>query len=175
MERMGRLGMGKAPNDPSWARLLALALSGKGDAVGCNAVLRKIAARSPTAYDQNAYAWDSLIIGVHDDRVLAAARSAVNAARNSHTLNTLAAVQAARGEVDAARATLVAAVDLASDGVPRASDWMIMGQIAQQLGYRVAAYSMYQRVHDDRGAGQGVYALAQRWLSELATAPAAAP
>ncbi len=175
LERLARSKMAADPTQLPWKRTLAIALSGAGDAVGGNALLRKVADETESAYDENAFAWDALIIGVHDDDVLAAARSAVANGRGNATLNTLAAVQAARGELSAARATLIEAVDADDSSRPRLADWLVMGRIAQELDYPDLARSIYERLPDDHGAGQGSYALAQRWLSELAAAPGAAP
>ncbi len=175
LERLARAELAKNPGDISMTYNLARALCGQGNGVNCNKALHdltQMTAASPMFL--NEWAWQSLVIGEHGDEVLTAAQTIARRDGSAGVLNTLAAVQAARGEVEDARSTLLRGIE-AGNGQPDEADWLVQGRIAQDLGYDDTARTMYGRVAHDWDDGINSYALAQRWLSEMAAAPAAAP
>jgi hypothetical protein len=120
----------------------------------------------------NDAAWFALFAGRPDDAAVAQATKAVTASgRNDHTLNTLAAVHAARGEIAAAHAALVESIE--SQPLPpsqHAPSWLVLGRIAAVVGETDSAAAHYRRIiaiaATDENA-RSVAPLAKRWLAEL--------
>lgn len=166
VERLAHTVLAKSPDDELAEMLLADAITASGKGASANKRLAKVAhAAGASPQARNAWVWHSVVIGKHDDDVLAVAKSVVADADTHGMINSLAAVQAARGEVDDARATLLRALD--KDGAPPSlADWLVMGRIAQEVGYPDVARKIYARAKEHDGP-TGNYALAQQWLGEI--------
>lgn len=136
-------------------------------AEGCRDLYRQASEQRPSVPLYNDFAWQSLIAGDASDATDVAAIKAVIVGRGAASLNTLAAVQAARGHLKQAYETLLSAVDEA--GLVRASDLLVLGRIAAGAGYPTRARELYSRV-EPLGRPENPttnWALAQRWLREL--------
>ena len=83
--------------------------------------------------------------------------------------NTLAVVEAERGELHSAKTNGWKAMELDHRGKPSGADWYVVGRIAEQLGLRDDALSAYKRVAPNpRESFPTPYELAQRRMRALA-------
>lgn len=99
-----------------------------------------------SAADKNNYAW--WMLGEKRDlkAALDFAQAAVREAGTPEQLNTLAAIEAERGDLGLARAHIVKAIDARVENAPANSDWYVIGRIYEQLGLRADAIAAYRRL-----------------------------
>ncbi len=125
---------------------------------------RWIATNKGGAGAYNAQAWRSLYVGV-TEKDLEHALKAVNASPNVvGFLNTLAAVEVALGHTADAQEHLVRSIDLRPGKKVVASDWYVIGRIAEQLGLIEEAKAAYANV------GPGVKSLGANTEARLVEA-----
>jgi tetratricopeptide (TPR) repeat protein len=126
------------------------------------------------AYEHNTAAWLRLFTGADLPRALELARKSVGPDRARAAdgeLNTLAAVEAEVGDVDAAFVDGQLAMEKAGRAVPSPADWYLYGRIAEQLGLRDDAIAAYRRVADDSWYQHDAHGLARLRLARLGAGP----
>jgi hypothetical protein len=127
-----------------------------------------------TPVDLNDVAWGRL--GTNDDLegALQLVRRAIQARNSAAFVNTLAALEAERGDLDAAVHDNWKAMELAGTVEPLASDWYVAGRIYEQLELTGDATAAYKRIAPSTDVGVTLYSLAQRRLAAM-RAPRVAP
>ena len=119
--------------------------------------------------DLNTLAWLGLFTGdTGDDAIAAANRSLANQEHHS-TLNTLAALRAARGELSDARSLLLRSIQARGHDHLEDADWLVHGRIAAAYGYTGEARRAYRKLKKPPVGSSlmSSYELAQRWLKKL--------
>jgi tetratricopeptide (TPR) repeat protein len=128
-----------------------------------------------TAFDLNSVAWMRLGYSADLDAALALVRKASPLAPTSPAIiNTRAAIEAERGDLDEAVHDNWKAVELSGHIEPAEDDWYVAGRIYEQLGLTADALATYKRIARSNDTGVTAYSLAQRRLAALA-APRKAP
>jgi tetratricopeptide (TPR) repeat protein len=126
-------------------------------------------ARHPgaTPADLNGVAWAQL--GTNDDlgAALQLVRKAIQARNSASFVNTLAAIEAERGDVDAAVHDNWKVMELAGTVEPLDSDWYVAGRIYEQLGLATDAAAAYKRIAPSTDVGVTLPSLAQRRLAAM--------
>ncbi|HET7503076.1 MAG TPA: tetratricopeptide repeat protein, partial [Kofleriaceae bacterium] len=129
---------------------------------------------SPTADVENLnyVAWYRLGQGGDLTAALELARRAVEKLpRSSGVVNTLAAIEAERGELDRAVHDNWKAMELSNAFEPLPADWYVEGRILEQLGLTADATAAYKRVPaPEYDQLLSTHALAQRRLAALGVA-----
>jgi tetratricopeptide (TPR) repeat protein len=117
----------------------------------------------------NNQAWHSVFAGTVTDKELGYALRAVTAEPDGVPgLNTLAALHAEIGHTEDARETLVKVLALRPGGAPHASDWYVIGRIAEQLSLPDEARAAYAHItKPEKPRGGTEYELAQKRLKGL--------
>jgi tetratricopeptide (TPR) repeat protein len=124
-----------------------------------------------TARWLNAVAWAQLGAGGDLTTGLGLARRALQAEPRSYGIvNTVAALEAAAGELEAARADNWKAIAQRPRGEPLDPDWYVAGRIDEQLGLTADAIAAYNRVGKSPGSFS-TYDFAQQRLAALRHAP----
>jgi tetratricopeptide (TPR) repeat protein len=125
-----------------------------------------------TAEDINYVAWYRLGMGGDLTPALELARKAVDKAPRSYgSVNTLAAIEAERGELDGAIRDNWKAMALRNSADPEGGDWYVVGRIEEQLGLAADAAAAYKRVTKPKfDQLLSIYTLAQRRLAALGAA-----
>jgi tetratricopeptide (TPR) repeat protein len=99
---------------------------------------------------------------------LALARRAIQTEPTSPAiLNTLAAIEAERGDLDDAVHDNWKAIDHSGAVEPAEHDWYVAGRIYEQLGLTADALAAYRRIPRSTGGGATTYSLAQRRLAAM--------
>ncbi|TMQ10175.1 MAG: tetratricopeptide repeat protein [Deltaproteobacteria bacterium] len=125
-----------------------------------------------TPQDFNYVAWYRLGGGGDLTSALELARKGVDKLpRNANVVNTLAAIEAERGELDAALQDNWRALSLRDTAQPTDGDWYVVGRIEEQLGLAADAAAAYRRVtRPPNGGLLDTYTLAQRRLAAMRAA-----
>ncbi|HSS02059.1 MAG TPA: DUF3857 domain-containing protein [Kofleriaceae bacterium] len=100
-------------------------------------------------------------------RVAAAVLARTADADRTMAVNTLAAIEAERGDLDAAVHDNWKAMELAGTVEPLAGDWYVAGRIYEQLGLAADAAAAYKRIAPSTVVGVTPYSLAQRRLAAM--------
>lgn len=161
----------------------ALVVIGSGDAALADALDKPAFAASATellALANAAPAGDWPVVILREDNHIAlddldaALKHAVQGVgpdkskADSYLLNTLAAIEAERGDLAAAKADEWKAMEVGARAKPDSGDWYVVGRIAEQLGLREDAIGAYRRVLRRPGLPfPDSYDLAQRRLKKL--------
>ncbi|MGO9767178.1 MAG: DUF3857 domain-containing protein [Myxococcaceae bacterium] len=136
------------PADEIAPRTLVAVEYSKGDVAGARklAEARRAGGRA-TVLDYNQLAWDGLVLGLANDDIYECAQRAsqLTNGKNSAVLNTYAAVSAATGRPAEARKLLLETLAAGGDAPLRASDWLVLGLIAEQYGLTDAAKSAFDK------------------------------
>jgi hypothetical protein len=85
----------------------------------------------------------------------------------SRVLNTLAAIEAASGDVGRAAADTKASMDSIPGRPPRDADWFVAGLIDEQLGLTDDAIAAYRRITQPSVDPTSTYVYAQKRLAAL--------
>jgi tetratricopeptide (TPR) repeat protein len=124
-----------------------------------------------TARWLNAVAWAQLGAGGDLTKGLGLARRALQAEPRSYGIvNTVAALEAAAGELEAARADNWKAIAQRPRGEPADPDWYVAGRIDEQLGLTADAVAAYSRIARSPGSSS-TYDFAQQRIAALRRAP----
>jgi tetratricopeptide (TPR) repeat protein len=104
-----------------------------------------------TPGDRNELAWSALFHDAVSPQMLDQARRAAELTQRHayHILHTLAALQAERGQLAEAHATLIEGIE-ANGGEAVPEDHYVLGRIAEQLGLGAAAMVEYRQVTNSR-------------------------
>lgn len=124
--------------------------------------------------DHNSAAWIRLFTDDDLPGALDLARKAAGPDRTRAqypALNTLAAVEAELGDLRAAKLDAWQSMENIGRATPESPDWLIHGQIAEQLGLRDDAIASYRRVRKHSRYHHDSHALAQRRLARLGAKP----
>jgi hypothetical protein len=99
------------------------------------------------AHDYNEVAWNRLVLGLADADAYEAGKRAsqLTEGKNWALLNTHAAVSAAAGHPEEARKLLLETLASRGDERLHASDWLVVGLIAEQYALPGAARSAFQK------------------------------
>lgn len=162
------------PDDPNLPARKAYVLGKLGRVEEMDALMVDLVARGkvhPTDY--NNLAWSQVVRGKIDARTLDYARRGIlgDGATTAAGFHTLATVLAETGRTAEALDVLRKAVALREEEAPTASEWYVLGRIAEQLGEIPAARTYYQRVEaekteEDQGP-DSCLALARRRMALL--------
>jgi thioredoxin-like negative regulator of GroEL len=157
------------PEDAMGLKHMAEVASEMGRCAEARKDLKKlIDAGTIDAQGLNSYAWCALSAGpVTDDDVAQARRSVDETKRmNYAALNTLAMLQAERGQLDGAMDTLRESVP--AGGTVRDADWLVMGRLAEAYGFREAAKKAYGRIEKPKHVMAGdSWSLAQARMAAM--------
>lgn len=127
-----------------------------------------------TPMDYNNLAWSSLAGRVTDaDLELARKATTMTSRKNPASLNTLAALDAARGLCLEARNTELEAMSLMGKTEPAYMDWYVFGRILEDYGETGDALATYDKIHDEAAptGANSVSALAGRRVLLLRGSP----
>jgi tetratricopeptide (TPR) repeat protein len=119
--------------------------------------------------DYNQHAWTAIFAKEDLEKAIEEARHAVTKAPNSYAiLNTLAVLYAEHGQSTEAREALLQSVEKHEDDDIEASDWYVVGRIAENYGINDAAIEAYQNIEkpEERVSGT-TWELAQARLKGL--------
>jgi len=180
LARAGKLAEAKAlaqakvaadPASKQWSMTLAELAMREGDVAGAAALLKPLVSAGIDAAANN-LAWYELFVEKASDETERIAQRAVDRdvriggdAIAHASLNTLTMIQLERGHWTDAVTTLKRTIIDATDVSP--ADWLLVGRLAEGLGYRDAAKKAYARVpKEDEPASS--WELAQRRLTKLA-------
>jgi tetratricopeptide (TPR) repeat protein len=135
-----------------------------------------VAASDATARDLNIVAWLHLAFDASPDEALAIAKAAsqrAGANASGALQNTLAAALAHADQPWEAWQALQQSIDAQPGRQPDATDWYVLGRIAEDYGLRDDAIADYQRATPDEATvyGDSGWDLAQRALARLKAAP----
>ncbi len=122
--------------------------------------------------DDNMHAWISLFLDDADDAALAAAKRAVaqDKREDAASLNTLAAVHAARGELHEAYQVWAESLRVRGNTELTDADWVVYGKILAGYGFDEAAAAAYANVDkpkEELGIATSSWRLAQLWRKQL--------
>ncbi len=163
-------GLRKAdPQDKDLKRLQLRSLLWRLDIAGAERFIRE-EKWQPSASEYNSLAWTSLFQPSVSDQALEYARKAVNLTKSGERaiLHTLAALYAATGRFEDARAQMDRCLELTIDGEPENEDWYVFGRIAEGYGFPVSARSAYLKVLPSAFPDPtSTWELAQKRLAEL--------
>lgn len=157
------------PQDKGLKRLQLRSLVDRRDPAAIEQFLRG-EGWQPDGSEYNAIAWLGLFAPAVNDQALEYARKSVNLTKseNRAALHTLAALYAATGRYEDARALMEKCLALTIDGQPKDYDWYVFGMIAEGYGFPDSARSAYLKVkpptYPDR---LSTWELAQRRLAGL--------
>jgi len=124
-----------------------------------------------TPRELNLAAWLRLSAGRDTDVALDQATHAVLGNPAAGYLNTLAAIEAERGDLGRAVADNWKALAERPTREPDAADWYVTGRILEQLGLASDAVSAYRKIARDDELWGGAYELAARRLAALRVKP----
>jgi predicted Zn-dependent protease len=164
------------PNDKLVQRGMATLAMARGRCADARRALKPLLdGKMVDAQVRNEYAWCALAAGPVSDDDVAQARLAVDETGRARTgvLNTLAMLQAERGQLDAARDTLREALPA---GWPvREGDWLVIGRIAEAAGLVDEARRAYAHIPAPAGRrDEDVRVVAERRRAGLGGSSAAA-
>jgi tetratricopeptide (TPR) repeat protein len=119
--------------------------------------------------DYNQHAWTAIFAKQDLEKAIEEARHAVTKAPESYAiLNTLAVLYAEHGQSTEAREALLQSVDKHEDDAIEASDWYVVGRIAENYGITDAAVEAYQNIEKPKEHVSGTtWELAQARLQGL--------
>jgi tetratricopeptide (TPR) repeat protein len=164
--------LGKNPDDRDAMALRIVVASARGqpgEAVKRGDALASRAAA--TADDLNLAAWTRLTEGADLDVAIDLARRALERRGDAYpVLNTLAAIEAERGELGLAMQDNWKAMGADAARPPRPADWYVTGRVLEQLGLVDDAVAAYKRIPRSVDLGGSVSELAARRLGALAAA-----
>ncbi|BDG03094.1 DUF3857 domain-containing protein [Anaeromyxobacter oryzae] len=158
------------PEDVEPLRWLRRAAGAAGDADGVlRAGGRVIASGRAEPDDWNEVAWAALFRDPLAPESLEHARKAVllTQEKSAAVLHTLAMVHAERGDASEALQVLVKAIAARNGREPSASDWLVVGRVAEHYGLIDEAVAAYGRVTPSKGDTLGSHLLAARRLEKL--------
>jgi hypothetical protein len=157
------------PQDKDLKRLQLRSLLWRRDLAGAERFIRE-ENWQPSASEYNSLAWVSLFEPAVRDQDMEYARKAVNLTKSGDRaiLHTLAALYAATGRFEDARAQMDRCLELTIDGEPENEDWFVFGRIAEGYGFPVSARSAYLKVLPSAFPDPiSTWELARRRLAEL--------
>ena len=118
--------------------------------------------------DYNQHAWTSIFAGHDLQKAIEEARHAALSAPESHAiLNTLAVLYAENGNSSEAREALLDSVEKHDGDELEASDWYVVGRIAENYGIHDAAREAYQKITRPQRVSGTTWELAQGRLKAL--------
>jgi tetratricopeptide (TPR) repeat protein len=170
----------RSADDPKALAALALAAQGRGDYDATEQLLRRLAENGKATPAQlNQLAWLLLVRGRAGDEAIELAQRA-----NSHSgyksypaLHTLASLYAEVGKTAEAYKVILQALEAKDNGAPSASDWYVLGRLAEQYGLPDTARRLYARVGapaEGEGEPLSSHHLAQLRLAALGVPAATA-
>ena len=158
------------PNGEARARRLLDWLRADLDAAADEDAFRKVWSGGPTAPREAIRAAAAVLARTTDaDRAMAVAARCPSTRPDLQLacLETLAAAEAERGDLDAAVHDHWKVMELAGTVEPHASDWYVAGRIYEQLGLTGDAAAAYKRIAPSTDAGETPYSRAQRRLAAM--------
>jgi len=155
----------------AYEMLYAVAARRKDYAAAAAQIAHTIDELTPTDADYDTAAWIALFTASDYDKAIENAQKATagqmtrSKSRYFHTLATLYAVT---GKTVEAREALLKSMDARNADAPNASDWLVLGLIAENYGVRDFAASAYKRVEPPAiETPVSTFAFAQRRLAAL--------
>lgn len=126
-----------------------------------------------TSHEYNAHSWSTLFTAASDRaKAIEEARHGVELSPHSYpVLNTLAVLYADDDKTSEARETLLQSLEASSADEPQASDWYVLGRIAETYGIKDAAVEAYERIPKPEQVHGSSWELAQKRLTGLRTKP----
>lgn len=177
LAELARKRIADHPDEKLPKHLLADAATGAGDVGKAFAIYRDLlGVKDANDHEYNQFAWVALFVDRTGDDVLDAAKKAVQLSgrKDDSDLNTLAAVHAARGELQTAYQVMLESMSVGKRVELKAQDWVVYGRIAQGYGLFDIARAAYDKVEASKSNTPAIssHALAGKWR---ATLPAPAP
>jgi tetratricopeptide (TPR) repeat protein len=139
----------RSADDPKALAALALAAQGRGDYDTTEQLLRRLAENGKATPAQlNQLAWLLLVRGRAGDEAIELAQRANSQSgyKSYPALHTLASLYAEVGKTAEAYKVILQALEAKDNGAPSASDWYVLGRLAEQYGLPDTARRLYARV-----------------------------